>query len=286
MVRESRWVWLLVTVGVVLVGTGLWTLYRVLNPAFMILETQGEVYRVSGGEDAFVEVGDVLASGERLRTSEGARAVVGAGSSVSFEVDGNTLVGFEREPWSSDVGLALESGVVRATVREGGPLLRMKSGTQQVVTQAPATIRMSRKGDATGVLIEEGEARIDGPSGQTTGEPGQEVLMFDDGLVWPSNQPVADLLKVRWPEKATATEPVWIRGQTSPRATVRLKGYPMAEVQADEDGRFAVQVPLRQGANELHLEVTHAVGGTLSESIVLHTETGDILREVELQYEP
>ena len=90
----------------------------------------------------------------------------------------------------------------------------------------------------------------------------------------PRPLPESLFLKVQWPSATTTNRSeVTIAGQASPGARVKVAGH---FVSLDADGRYRANVPLSDGAHELHVHATDLAGHVADEKsprIVVDTKT-------------
>ncbi len=234
----------------------------------------GSVRRVDGfGDEVAAEAGQALQPRDRIVAGEGGRAVLslGAESRVTIEERSSVRVLAADQ---SGVKLELEGGRVQATIRPGGGPFGLSSEGATVVAE-DADFTVVRGEDGTlGVVAERGEVGLDGIDGATRLGAGDRLVAARGGsaLVSPVSEEL--LLKVAWPASArTREDRAEVRGRTEPNARVRV-GREGAWIvgKADANGDFAIEAPLAEGENELHVEATSVLGTSVA---VRHTVVRD-----------
>jgi hypothetical protein len=229
----------------------------------VVRAVRGAVQVKSGDSGAWrdADAGTALAADDVVRAGRGAEATISLGDGVEVKLSPRSELRM-REINEALARVRLDDGHVTATVDGGrGRVLRIaakgsdaeaesKGGRFGVVTDgqgqlAVATTTGSVKLTAKGksVDVEAGQASTVEPNAapsQPTAMPSSLFLKIGALAATQTNQ-------------TTTT----VTGTTSPGAVVRIGDQTAA---ADAKGKFALKVPLRDGKNELAVEVVDASG--------------------------
>lgn len=204
-------------------------------------------------------VGSYVLPGERLRTGEDGRAVlqIGARSQVSVVPRSDLVVQGVGE---DGVDLRLEGGRVIATVfpEDGG--VRIGAGDQRLLALS-ADFEVGVADGVVQVRTDRGELTVSGADVDRLVAGTEATFVDHKGTVGPV--PTELLLDVPWPAAApTRAATALVSGLTVPGARLRIRGrFPgQVDVVAGTDGRFAVEVPLVEGANDVEVVAFDALG--------------------------
>lgn len=143
----------------------------------------GEVVLIGDGDETLLMSNTPLPIGARLRTGEGARALVRLGDGTRVFLRDNTEV-------TLGDGLALESGHawIDAPPLEQGQRAGLHTiGTVQVAV-SDGGASLSRLADSVEIYVAEGLAIVTAPGGRTELEPGERAVI--EGMAAPTVEPV------------------------------------------------------------------------------------------------
>lgn len=229
-----------------------------IEPVLRIRTILGKVERQKTNGD-WVRV----SSGEEVPMSEAIRTEVDASATVKL---GDTEI---QLPGESKVSVESRDGVVsnlrlhygRASVQvKGNEELRMRfDGSDAEAAGVGASFTGQNSGDGyLSLSSEDGVVELVS-AGQAVQIPEgyQSVVRPLQGPSKPKKLPGSFFLKVRRPRVATRDRRITITGTTTPGALVRIKGV---IAHADEDGKFSLGIPLREGANSLEVVASDILG--------------------------
>ena len=225
------------------------------------LEGRVEVRR-GDGDWSPAQQDEVLRPSDRVRTLEGSYAVLVDGEALEIHMEEGTEVSVD-ELTDSISRFMLANGMTTVTTRPGTKqTLEMRTaGSEARVSTEGGRFTLSNDGRGTVALATlSGETRFSGPHNliivragqQSIVRPGQEPSL-------PIPIPSSLLLKVKWP--ARAQRRVTLSGETEPGALVIAGGQ---RVSADDHGRFALPLQLKEGPNPVKVRV-RSVGGQLQQ---------------------
>lgn len=270
---------------VLLVVAGVWFNAERAEAALVLWSAEGQVERVtrSGVEDA--RVGSVLAPGDWIRTGPGAQAELALGSDTRMQLRANSAVEI-RNVDEQGVHIELENGSLRAVVRPSSGALRISSRDREVLgTDAEFELGSSDDGAFTARAIR-GTLSVSGVPDRFQIEEGSRLVIAEDGQTEFGPIPDTLLLTVDWPGD-TRRERAEVTGSTDPGAMVRLEtSGGTTEVRADHHGRFATEVPLVEGDNEVHVNVTDLVGNTAGATSTVKRDSRAPAFRIGVEYEP
>lgn len=224
--------------------------------SMQVIAVEGQVSGTSAdGTTRALRAQDVLSDNERISTGKNSSVKVGR-QDLSFTV--------REESALSLTGLDTQE-----------PLVMMQKGAVegQVTPQKGAALRIAVEGNATQVLIPggrgtvrtDGEGTLDASANEglvILQAPGQSAAVLPPGthrVVAPDGESLASgaiprsvLLEVEWPEQQVLNKPTTtVKGRVTPGSEVLVEGR---RVKANRDGRFAADVSLREGKNQVKVE--------------------------------
>jgi hypothetical protein len=197
----------------------------------------------------------------KVRTEDGASAVLSGNDGLQVEVSPLTQV--ELRAVERDLAkLVLERGRVTARVGAGSGGLQVGAAGSDALVQARDKAAFSLLRDDYGKLalaVTDGDAVLSAQQQSVrVGAGEQSIVSAGKPPSPPVHIPTSLFLKVAHlgPSRLNkrSTE---LNGQASPGAAVFVNGVSAA---TDDDGRFAVRVPLAEGKNELHVLAQDALG--------------------------
>lgn len=232
-------------------------------PEVKISQVSGTVeVRRGGGQWEVVKPGTILKTTDEVRTRDGSNAVLIVGEALEFKMDSGTEVSVGE--LSNEVSrLLLGSGMATAVVR-GGPrtTFELKAvGSDAVARTSQGTFTMSNDGKGTvAVGTREGEVAFLGNGKVVIVRAGQQSILRPGGggPSEPTPIPSSLLRKVQWPAARQNKREITVQGETEPGTRLEIAGQSFSPSQ---DGRFTRTVSLKEGENEVKLEVS-SVGGT------------------------
>ena len=239
-----------------------WLFGSTMGDRFRIVTVAGDVEHIrKGGQAEPAWEGSVLHEGDRLRSGDGASAVLGLGADTRISVDATTTL--EVLGVTADgVQLELEGGRVRATVRPGGGTVGVSAGGKRVeATDADFTVARDGNGNFAASSTR-GDLTLEGVEGVSELPAGEEVVVPGGGS--PIRAPASDalLLHVAWPTlPRTRASTVEVTGETQAGSTVEVTGGARpASGRADTKGHFQLTVQLAEGRNRLVAHARNVLG--------------------------
>lgn len=231
-------------------------------PTAVVSAHRGSVQVKSGDTGAWRDVDDgvVLAADDAIRAGRGGEATLALGGGVEVRLSPRTELRV-RELSAALARVRLEEGHVSATVDGGMRSLRVQArgsdaeaesrgGTFGVVTDGNGQLAVAA---TTGrVKVSAAGKSVDVGAGETTS------VRAGGAPAAPATVPSSLFLKLA-AVAATQTNrtTTTVNGTTAPRALVRV-GDQVAT--SDDGGRFSLKVPLKDGSNDLAVEVIDASG--------------------------
>jgi len=240
---------------------------------------QVEVRRGGSARWLPVKVGEPLADGDEVRTGLFSEATIHLRGASSVTINPNTVfvVGEERVKRSSfELG---EGQIVAAIPDEAGREYEFRSrGSEAVASAERGEFSLVTDGKGTVVVdSKRGAVKLRSKGKQV------EVVKGKRSIVRPEQTPSDPLpvpasvaLQVRWPARKTLKTKARIKGTTAAAAIVMVNGI---QVRADGQGDFSLEVPLREGKNQLVVSSTDAAGNSVvqqSPEIVVDTRPPDL----------
>jgi hypothetical protein len=225
---------------------------------FRLVTAQGQVETYRDGQWSPIPRGDLLRSPDVVRTSSGARAVLSLGPSTEIELKENVEIRLDRLS-KNEVSVDLLRGKVFARVPRAGDHLTVTASDTRASNEGPTHFIV--KADESGrvsVAATEGSVRFISGGKEVLVRQGSESRA-ERGTIPadPERIPEEILLSVVWPQGEWHTAKAPISGTASPSSAMTING---ASVSVGADGRFSASVPLRPGANEVHVEAEDLTG--------------------------
>lgn len=237
---------------------------RPVEVELKLKEIRGTVeVRRGDGEWRPASAGEELRPSDAVRTLEGSYAVIIGGEAVEIQMDAGAEITVET----------LTAQLSRLRLGNGMTTIRVTPGARQTVevkavgSDAEArteggTFSMSNNGKGTvAVGTREGEVSFRGQGKVVIVRAGQQsIVQPGRGPSEPAPIPTSLLLKVNWPtnprRKAVLT------GQTEPGSQVDVAGK---RIPTDKEGRFTLPLTLKEGPNNVKVQV-RSVGGLRQEA--------------------
>jgi hypothetical protein len=226
-----------------------------------VATTRGKVQvRRGGGEWEDVPAGAVLGPDDAVRAGRNAEATLRLGDGVEVRLSPRSELSV-RELTEAVSRVRLDEGHVTAVVGMGGRTLRVqargsdaeaesKGGTFGVVTDGKGTLAVAA---TTGsVRVSAAGSAVDVNAGEATTVDAGKAPSTPTAMPTSLFLKVGELAATQTNQTATT-----VSGTTSPGALVRV-GDQVAT--SDAKGRFALKVPLKDGRNDLAVEVVDASG--------------------------
>lgn len=240
---------------------------------------QVEVRKRSSDKWVPAEVGQVLAEGDAVRTGLFSEAVLHLRGKSSVVVAANTdfVVGQDLIQRSS---FELGVGHIKAAIPRGGDRAYEfhSRGSDAVASSDQGEFSMSSDGEGTVVVdSHKGQVKLAADGKEVVVRRGRRSMVLPDkppSRVLPIPSSVA--LRVKWPGTKLDKTRVTVQGKTSAGAMVLVNGI---LVRADAQGRFVLDVPLREGSNRLVVSATDNAGNTASTQspeIMVDTQPPDV----------
>ncbi len=261
----------LLAAAAVVLGVG-WIAYGMAfqgsgAPTLSIDTVRGTV-RVEGSEGPeTATIGATLEAHARVRTvGEGSQVVLALGERSRITIESRSSV---RVLGAVDegIGLELEDGRVRATVRPGDGAFGLRAGERQVAaSDADFAVGLGQDG-TTEVQVESGAVSLEGFGDAEVASAGERILASGRKVTLGAI-PRSLLLQVDWPEaQRTRAERVTVTGATDPGSRVTVVGAeePVVVV-ADGEGRFQVELTLQEGVNDVLVRAVSVLGATTEAS--------------------
>lgn len=223
---------------------------------------QVELRRRDDKRWATAEIGVSLSEGDEVRTGLFSEATLHLRGASSVTVSPNTsfVVGQEQVERSSfELG---EGRIVAAIPGESSREFEFRSrGSEAVASAESGEFALVTDGKGTVVVdARRGAVKLRSKGKEVKVTKGtRSVAAPDKPPVDPLPVPASVALLVRWPPSKTDQTRARLTGQTETAATVMVNGI---LVRADEQGAFAVDVPLQEGSNRLVVSTTDAAGNT------------------------
>lgn len=253
------------------------------GPAELQVEAvAGAVDREREGQRHPARVGQTLRTGDRIVTGEDGVATLSRGGRAPVRIESSSAVRL-LEVRDEILELELERGGIRAKVRPDLGATRVVHGDEGLVA-TDATFTARATDDLFQVDLLEGQAAVEGVADVTQLRAGERLsTLGGEASVAPTPEDL--LLDVAWPGDATAAPRITLVGRTSPGARVALPGQPqVTPARADVDGRFALEVALSPGDNELVVAVTDPFGETRRTTGRVRRDTPKPTLEIEVDF--
>lgn len=220
-----------------------------------LADIAGDVAIERGGTRSPASEGATLSATDRLTAGKngGATLELGEGNRVAVGPDTSLTVTSVTE---EGVGIALEGGRVKATIRPDGPALDLTARGKRIEAD-DADFDVVVEGETVGVTTTRGVLTAEGQR-----LAAQQRLLMGEGK--PLQLPVSEqlLLEMAWPADPRTPRPTLsVAGETEPGARVTVWiGTVEAAALAGRDGRFSVDVPLGEGVNEVRVSAINVFG--------------------------
>ncbi len=229
-------------------------------------------------------VGAALAEGDEVRTGLFSETTLHLRGSSSVTISPNTsfVVGQDQVQRSS---FKLGEGRITAAIpsEANREYLFLSRGSEAVASIERGEFSLATDGKGTVVVdTRKGTVRLRAAGKEVKVSKGKRSVVLPDkppSDVLPVPSSVA--LQVKWPPVKSIRNRTRITGKTSAAAMVMVNGI---LVRADEQGRFSVDVPLREGKNRLVVTTTDASGNTSmqrSPEIRVDTRPPDLKVDIE-----
>jgi len=166
------------------------------------------------------------------------------------------------------IRLELGEGRIQAKVQPGNTAVEIAHGAQSAQTVSGA-FSMSTEEDG-GLLVrsEEGDTLLSGFGEVEKLEGGSYAYSAAGEPIISAREAQALLLNIQWPDLSAQREAsIEVTGQTMPNIALRaLSGDKAVDIRADEDGKFELELSLKEGKNTIELEATDPLGRSVGES--------------------
>jgi hypothetical protein len=226
---------------------------------FRLVAAHGEVQAFRDGQWIPIPRGDLLHSPDVVRTSPGARAVLGLGDATEIELKENVEIRLDRVS-KTEVSVDLLRGKVFAHVPRAGDRLTVTASDTRTSNDGPTHfIVKADEGGRVSVAATEGAVRFLAGGREVIVREGTESRAERGGVPEdPERIPEEVLLSVVWPEAERHNAArVPVAGTVSPTSAMTINGTP---VPVATDGRFSASVALVPGSNEIRVEAEDLTG--------------------------
>jgi len=237
---------------------------------FNVITAEGEVRAFRAGRWIPVVQGDRLTRDDYVRTSARAHAVLRFSQGTEVELRERVEIRLDRLS-AAGATVDLRRGKVVARVTAAGDALAITSRDTRTSTEGPAHfVVMTYDQGQVAVAAIKGAARF-ASAGKTVTVPEGSETRSQPGKPPedPEKIPEEVLLQVVWPTGERHGDTTTVQGRAGRDATVTVNG---ARAAVGPDGRFASEVPLREGPNLIEVETEDVAGRTraASTTIVKH----------------
>lgn len=227
-----------------------------------LLDLRGKVRRrLPSGRWELLSKGDPLTLDDRIRTGRDGSAMVRLGNAVQVRLTARTEVTI-RELTQRTSRVRIEEGHIVAAVNPSGKtVLRVEAkGSKAVAEARGGSFSMISDGrgqiavatTAGSVSLTSAGKAVDIQAGETAQVKGSQAPSA------PKTIPTSLFLKIQAPGRRLQREKnTEIKGQATPGSLVRVGGNVAL---ADAQGKFKIQVPLREGSNDIEVRVTDHQG--------------------------
>jgi ferric-dicitrate binding protein FerR (iron transport regulator) len=227
---------------------------------FQVTAAIGLVEAERDGRWYAIKNGDTLTRTDVVRTAAGARAVLQLSAGTEIELRERVEIGLDR--LASGPTVDLRRGKLLARV-SGADALAITSHETRTANEGPAHfVVLSDPQGRVSVATFSGSARF-AAGGRAVVLPAGTQSSSEGGAAPgdPERIPEEVFLEVVWPvgEQRHATDHTEIHGRAAPSSVVTVNGSAAA---VDTDGHFTTAVPLREGKNDVAVEVEDLSGRT------------------------
>lgn len=233
----------------------------VAEPRAVVAAASGRVERRRGGGDPVaVRAGDLLDLADVIRTGDDGSATVELGG-ARVTVDPHSVVSV-LELATKSSRLRLTDGRIAADVNTEGATMKVEVAHSDAIANAGRgrfSVLTSGAGHVT-VASTDGDVALSAHGRSVTVGAGQlSVVAPDQPPSAPAPIPSTLFLKMAGAKDATAQreKTATVQGSTVPGAIIGVGGV---RVVAGRDGAFTASVPLREGANNLVVQVQDVTG--------------------------
>ncbi|HEX6836360.1 MAG TPA: FecR domain-containing protein [Polyangia bacterium] len=251
---------------------------RALAPETLAIASLSGGVEVAGPDGAWrpARAGEHLSARDRIRTDDEGVAELRAadGSTVQLSPGTEARIDELRRELKR---LSLGHGELSADVRDDpGRVFEVEvDGHGAVARTRGAKFTANSDGaGAAAVATRRGEVILSARGKEVVIRTGQFARIGPGGAPdGPRPLPESLFLKVQWPAATSNRPEVVVAGQASPGARVKVAGH---YVRLDADGHYRANVPLPDGAHELHVSATDLAGHVADEKsprIVVDTKT-------------
>ena len=240
-------------------------------PTGQVLSLIGQVEIMASGTQRWkpIQALTTLREADQMLTGLFSEAVVRTRSEILLTVEASTHLGLKGGD-----EVSLKMGQLEASVPAGQALLVSAQGTDASVLTGAGESRVYSDGSGT-VLVDSLRGNVKLLArGRTVLIPGGSRMVLSVGRepLGPTPLPSAISLQAQWPPLKTSSNKVRVTGSTSMGAVVLVNGF---LTRVEPDGGFSLEVPLREGANQLMVHAMDPSGvakSLLSPPIVVDTK--------------
>ena len=225
---------------------------------FQVVSSEGQVDAFRDGRWMAIKQGDQLTRDDVVRTVPGAHAVLRLSAGGEIELREKVEIRLDRLS-AAGSSVDLRHGKVVARVGDVRDTLAITALATLTSTEGPAhvVVQADEHGQVS-VAALRGTARFAAAGKTVVLTPGTETRSRAGAAPEdPEKIPEEVLLQVVWPEGEHPGDKADIEGHVRPASLVTING---AETAVGADGRFAVTVPLREGANRVAVEAEDLAG--------------------------
>lgn len=250
-----------------------------VDPGAVVLRSVGKTEVRRSGDDAWdvIQVGDRLEEQDSVRTSHEGSVELVIGE-VKIQVLERSELKLKKV--SAQGVRARVLGAIDSKVPEGGgeSLEIEAEGSEALVVSNGGHFSMTSDGrGVVAVASVRGQVRLSARGSSVDVGPGQISRVKQQGLPEaPSAALRKVLVSVTWPERHETNKRILpLQGRVEVGSRVFIHGQP---VPVDAQGHFMARVPLAQGRQAIHVQVTDVLGREVreSESYVLDMKRPDI----------
>ncbi len=219
---------------------------------FRVTGVQGVVECVQDGRTYALQPGDFLSLQDIIRTAAQARVLVRRGG-TEIEVLQNLEIRVEAlAEQTAKFSVLSGDGNVSASVEGNEETLAIAADATESVNVGPSRWVVARAPSGqVAVAVSEGQVHFKAQGQAVTIEPGTESVAAPGRPPSPPREFPDDLLlSVIWPETPPTKDTAKIQGTARPSSQVVINGR---KVEVNADGTFSAEIPLKLGANAVHV---------------------------------
>jgi hypothetical protein len=227
---------------------------------FQVTAADGQVDAYRDGRWIAIQRGDLLTRDDVVRTVVGARAVLRLSVGTEIELRERVEIRLDRLS-TAGARVDLRRGKLVARVASAGDALAITARETRTSNEGPAHfVVMADEHGQVSVAAIKGTARF-AAAGMTVAVPEgtQTRSRLGEPPEDPEKIPEEVLLQVVWPAVETHADTASVEGRVGRSALVTINGAPAVVA---PDGRFAAEVPLREGPNVVNVETEDLSGRT------------------------